>query len=399
MVDVNLKVEGWIKQLFLTSNGQFVRKGAPLFSLESTTLQTTQLEYVQALKKRDQAKSSDVPDYSDRVREKLAFLDMPSDQVKALEAAGRPLPAVVFRAPSDGWVMDLQAVRGMRVVPGETICRILDLATVWVEADLRELDRGLVHEGSRATVTVDAFPGERFNARVVSVVDERSRTTKLRLELPNPGGRINPGMNATVLLTAQLGAGLVVPRDAVLDSGSQQTVFIARGNGHFEPRTVTVGHRTDDSIQILSGLQAGEQVAIGANFLLDSESQLQSALAHFSTDEPTPPSPTAAAGELSVTMETTPNPPRTGDIAIEVMARTPDGRSLTDGEVQVIFSMPAMPSMNMPAMRTEARLTAGTDGLFRGNGHLSMAGRWDVAVKALSRSGVSGMAHLSLVAQ
>ena len=162
-----------------------------------------------------------------------------------------------------------------------SLYRVADLSVVWVEADVYERELSLVREGAPATLTVDAYPEDRLRGRVTYIypyVEERTRTVRVRVELPNPRGRLKPGMYADVTIHATLGEGVVVPTNALLDSGAAQHVFISLGNGYFEPRSVVVGRRFGDAVQILDGLEGGETVATSATFFIDSESQLRAAL-------------------------------------------------------------------------------------------------------------------------
>src|SRR5207248_10624778 len=175
------------------------------------------------------------------------------------------------------------------------------------------------------------------------------RTNKVRFELSNRAGRLKPGMYANVELQSTGGMAFTVPTNAVLDSGQEQLVFVALGDGMFEPRKVKVGRRAGDSVEILEGLKEGEQVATGAAFFLDSESQLRASLQAYEAA----PAPTTAAGAsgVQITFRTLPDPPKTGENQLEATVKDASGTPIDDAEVTVQFLMPAMPTMNMPAMR------------------------------------------------
>jgi hypothetical protein len=257
--------------------------------------------------------------------------------------------------------------------------------------------------GRTAAVTTDAYPGERFTGRVVYVypyVEERTRTVKVRFEFPNARGRLKPGMYANIELSVPSGSGLTIPSDAVLDSGTRQHVFVALGDGYFEPRRVKVGQRLADGVEILEGLKEDEMVAAGATFFLDSESQLRTSLQGYETAEmSSAPRTDAAAERITLTFKTQPDPPRSGDNALEATVRKPDGSPVTDADVAVVFFMPAMPTMNMPAMRTEAKLRHTSNGVYRGTGNIMMAGRWDVSVTARRQGQRLGSRQLTVVAR
>jgi len=389
LADINLKLEGWIRDLYVDYTGQSIRKGQPLFTLYSPEVLTTQNEYLLALKTRDQMQESQLPDsreYADRLassaRQRLTLWDLPPEQIEALERTREPQTNVTFRSPVTGFVIEKTALKGMHVMPGQTLYKIADLSAVWVEAEVYENEVPMVRVGGPATVTVDSYPGQPFNGRAVYVyptVTEQTRTVKVRFEFPNAGGRLKPGMYANVDLRGPAVAGLTVPTNAVLDSGRQQVAFVLVGDGYFEPRNVKVGLRFRESVQILEGLKEGEQVATGAAFFLDSESQLRGSLQGFET----PPANAGAPAQrerLDIAVRTQPDPPKTGENAFEVTVKGADGKPIEDAQVSLQFNMAAMPTMNMPAMRNEVKVAPAGGGVYRGSGEVMMAGRWDVTV-------------------
>jgi len=387
--DINLRVEGWIRDLYVDYTGQPIQKGQPLFTLYSPDLLTTQQEYLLALKTRDQMQGSTIADARERAeqlvaaaRQRLVLWDLPPEEIRALEEQRHPLEAVTFRSPVSGFVIEKQALKGLHITPGQSLYRVADLSVVWVEADVYERELSAVRRGAMATITVDAYPKERFAGRAIYVypyLDEKTRTNKVRFEFANRAGRLKPGMYASVELRAAGGMALTVPTNAVLDSGQEQIVFVAQGDGIFEPRKVKVGRRAGDSVEILEGLKDGEQVATGAAFFLDSESQLRASLQAYEAA----PAPTTAAGAsgVQITFRTLPDPPKTGENQLEATVKDASGTPIDDAEVTVQFLMPAMPTMNMPAMRSEAKLSpAGGGGVYRGTGQVMIAGRWDATV-------------------
>ena len=241
---------------------------------------------------------------------------------------------------------------------------------------------------SRLRITLEAYPQEPFVGRTTYVyptVDEKTRTAKVRFQLANRANRLKPGMFAIVDLKGPASTSLTVPADAVLEGGRDQLVFVALGEGRFEPRTVMVGRRTREEVEITRGLKEGEQVATGAAFFLDSESQLRAAVQSYQAG-PAEAAPAAAADRLDISFRPQPDPPRTGENTFEVTVRGPSGQPIADADVSVTFFMPAMPTMNMPAMRNQAKLPPAGTGVYRGSGQVMMAGRWDVTVD-VSRGG------------
>jgi len=393
--EINLKLDGWIRELFVDYTGQPIVKGQPLFALYSPDLLATESEYVLAIKTRDQLRQSQIPDARDRAdqlvvsaRQRLALWDLPASELERLDRDERPQDVVTFPSPVTGTVTDRMALRGMHVTAGQTLYKIADLSSVWIEADVYERELPFVHVGDRANVTIDTYPDERFSGRVVYIypyVDEKTRTNKVRYELANRTGRLKPGMFANVELTVRSGMALTVPNDAVLDSGTEQIVFLARGDGYFDPRTVKVGRRFGNDVEIVAGLKEGDEVAAGATFFLDSESQLRASLQGY---EATPgalnPSPSSAS--INIVVKTTPDPPTTGENQFEVRVSDAGGAPIDNAEVTLQFFMPAMPTMNMPAMRNEVKLPAAGHGVYRGPGQVLMAGRWETTV-TVSRNG------------
>jgi membrane fusion protein, copper/silver efflux system len=406
--DINLRLDGWIRDLYVDYTGQPIRKGQPLFTLYSPDLLNAQQEYLLALKTRDRMQSAVIADARERAdelvaasRQRLARWDLAAEEIRALDEKRQAPDVVTFRSPVSGFVIDKHAIKGLHVTPGQSLYRVADLSVVWVEADIRERELTAVRSGATATIMVDAYPGERFKGRVMYVypyLDEKTRTNKIRFELANRGGRLKPGMYSTVeLRSAGGGLSAIVPADAVLDSGSEQVVFVAHGDGIFEPRKIKIGRRLDDSIEVLDGLEAGEQVATGAAFFLDSESQLRASLQAYEAPPARPAASTAAVTQI--TFRTLPDPPKTGENQLEATVKDASGKPIDDAEVRVQFVMPARPTMNMPAMRSEATLSPAGGGVYRGTGQLMMGGRWDATVVVTRKGQRLGTRQLPVVAR
>jgi Cu(I)/Ag(I) efflux system membrane fusion protein len=406
--DVNVKVEGWIRDLYVDATGQPIQRGQPLFTLYSPDLLNTQNEYLLALKTRDQLQQSTLADARERAdalvasaRQRLLAWDLPTEDLQKLDETRQAVDAVVFRAPVNGFVIEKQAVKGLHVMPGQSLYKVSDLSVVWVEADVYESEIAAIRVGDAATVSVDAYPGDRFSGRVIYIypyLDDKTRTNKIRVQLTNRGGRLKPGMYANVDLTSRGRSGLVAPTNAVLDSGREQVIFVAQGNGLFQPRSVKIGRRLGDATEILAGLKEGEQVATRAAFFLDSESQLRASLQGY---EPStaPTGAAAAPAGTQITFRTVSDPPKTGDNQLEATVTDAGGKPIDDAEVTVQFFMPAMPTMNMPAMRSESKLAPAGGGVSRGIGQVMMAGKWNVTV-SVKRGGTEiGQNTLALTAK
>ena len=409
LTDVNVKLDGWIRDLHADYTGQPVQKGQVLFTLYSPDLMTTQQEYLLALKTREQVASSTIADareFADRVvdaaRERLRLWDVSAEDVTALDESRRVPDSVAFRSPVSGFVLEKQATRGMHVTPGQTLYKVADVSSVWVEADVYEREIALARVGQRAMVTLDAYPGESFEGRATYIypfVEENSRTVKVRFQFANPRGRLKPGMYANVEMTGDSGMALTVPTDALLDSGTDRIVFVARGEGLFTPRPVVVGRRFGSRVEILEGLKEGEQVASGATFFLDSESQLRAGVQSY---EPAPGAasvPSAEAAQVDIAFRAQPDPPTTGENVFEVTVKDRSGQPVSDADVSVQLFMPAMPTMNMPAMRNEVKLPHAGGGVYRGPGQVLMAGTWDVTVTATRAGQQIGSRKFPLLAR
>lgn len=408
LADVNLKLDGWVKTLHVDSTGQPVRRGQPLLDVYSPELLASQNEFLLALATRESMQQSQVADAranAERLvqsaRQRLLLWDLPPEELEDLERTRKADGTVTFRSPVSGFVIEKPVVSGMRVMPGQTLYKVADLSTVWVEADIHETDAAAVTVGTTAVVTLDAWPGESLTGKAVSIypfVEEQTRTIRVRLAFANRRLRLKPGMYANVALTTASGSGLMIPADALLDSGREQLVFVAEGDGHYQPRPVEAGRRFDDRVEILSGLAEGEEVAAGAAFFLDSESQLRAAAGGW--EAATPEAGTGGTRETHrIDFRTEPSPPRSGENTFEVRIVDPAGTATADVQVKLVLYMPAMPSMAMPAMTSEVALAHTGGGVYRGTGMIPMAGRWDVTITATKAGRRVASRHATLTAK
>lgn len=394
--EITTKVDGWIRDLRADYTGRTITRGEQLFTLYSPALLAAQNEYLLAHRGHASAATAEIAsvrDHAERLvqaaRERLLRWDLSEADIRALEERGRALDTVPFRSPVSGTIVEKMAVEGMRVTTGQTLFRVADLSMVWVEADVPEQDMSIVRVGQTARVTLQGYPDEPLVGRTIYVyptVEEQTRTAKVRLQFANRGGRLKPGMFAEVLLSGPDVSAITVPTDAVLQAGTDQLVFVALGEGRFEPRPVKIGRRTRDEIEITTGLKEGEQVATGAAFFLDSESQLRAAVQSYQVAPDQAPAATTPTERIDISFRPQPDPPRTGENTFEVAVRDASGQPISDADVSVTFFMPAMPTMNMPAMRNAAKLPSAGGGVYRGSGQVIMAGRWDVTVD-VSRGG------------
>lgn len=282
---VNLKISGWAEELFVKATGQEVRAGDPLFALYSPDLIEAQRNYLLALRREHPAGDPAGSGASDltlhATRERLRLLDQTDDQIRELEAAGDVPHATTIRARMGGVVVRKDLLQGARIEAGKDLLEISDVSKVWVLADVYEYELPLVHIGQAGFIQLPSMPGETIKGEVTYVypyLDSDSRTVRVRIEAENPEGHLKPGMFATIFLSAPLGEQLVIDAQAVLDTGERKIVFVDHGAGHLEPREVETGARAGDEVVVLRGLEEGDRIVTSGNFLVDSESRLQSAL-------------------------------------------------------------------------------------------------------------------------
>jgi len=286
---VNTKFEGWIEKLYVDYTGSPVKKGEPLADLYSPELLATQREYLQLLKwsrepKPDAASVTDKMVTRDAgalaaaARERLKLWDISDEQIRRIGETGEPVRTLTLYSPVDGHIVQKMAVQGMKVMPGEKLFDVADLGSLWVVADIYELDLPLIRPDQEAVISLAGSPGQAYRARVDFInpsLAGDTRTAKARFTIPNPGEKLKPQMFTEVEIQIDLGKRLTVPDDAVIDTGIRQIVYVDRGEGNFEPREVTLGARTEGYREVLRGLKSGEKVAVSAAFLVDSEAQLR----------------------------------------------------------------------------------------------------------------------------
>jgi RND family efflux transporter MFP subunit len=300
------KFEGYVERLHVNVTGQAIAKGQPLFEAYSPELVSAQREYaiaaqgVNALKDAGSQAQAGMQQLAASSLLRLKNWDVSDEQIKALTLSGAPQRTLTFRSPASGIVMEKKAVQGMRFMPGEMLYQVADLSRVWVIADVFEQDLALVKNGAKAQVSINAYPDKAFTGTVTYVyptLKAETRTVPVRVELANPGGLIKPGMFAQVdLQVAAKAAGITVPVSAVIDSGTRQVVLVQLKEGRYEPRAVKVGARSDNYIEVQSGVQEGEQVVVAANFLIDAESNLKAAVGGFASA----PAATASSASAAV---------------------------------------------------------------------------------------------------
>lgn len=279
------KFSGFAERLHVNFTGQPVRRGQPLLEVYSPELVAAQEELLSALRMTAQLRATAsqavvgrTAGLVDAARRRLLLWDISAEQVRGIEETGVVRRTLTLHAPSSGFVTEKMVQEGQAIGMGMPLYRLADISSVWIEADVYEQDLRFISVGEAVEVEITAYPQEPFSGRVSYIhpdVRADTRTTRVRIELANPGGRIKPGMYATVSIDAPVTQrAVVVPRDAVMHSGTHAMVFIEEAPGTYRVRAVTVGVDAGGQTQILSGLLAGERVVSRANFLIDSESRL-----------------------------------------------------------------------------------------------------------------------------
>ena len=302
---VHTRYEAYVEDVRADFTGKFVKKGEVLARVYSPDLYATQKEYLLALSASRSLAGSSVgsvskggADLLEAARQRLLPWDISPADIAALEKRGEPSRTLNLYAPISGYVTERMAFHGMKVMPADTLFDIVDLSSVWVLADVYEYELPRLREGQTATVTLSYWPGRSWRGRVTYVypsLDEATRTVKVRLELPNPGGTLKPEMFAEVRIEGPSRQALVVPDDVVIDSGERKVVFLSPGEGQLVPREISVGDQAEGLAEVTAGLAEGDVVARGANFLVDSESRLKAALSAMAPAT----SPKAPSGRAS----------------------------------------------------------------------------------------------------
>jgi Cu(I)/Ag(I) efflux system membrane fusion protein/cobalt-zinc-cadmium efflux system membrane fusion protein len=353
----------------------------------------TEREYMVAKKNREQVARSTVPDVAssaasllDAASERLKQWGVSQQEISRLESTGQVQQELEFDSPVSGYIMERNALPRVAVQPDMRLFTVADLSSVWVQAQVFQNDLGRIKIGDPATLTVSTFPGRTFRGRVDFIypqLDTDTRTAKVRIVSLNSDQRLKPGMFVNVALKVPMGSQLVIPGSGVLQSGSRQIAFVERSDGYLEPREVDLGTRVGDDFIVTKGLKAGDQIVTSANFLIDSESQLQASLGSF---VPPPPGAGAAsavnAPQANAELTSQPSPPNKGSNVFHIKLTDANGSPIAGAEVSVTFSMAAMPAMGMAAVRTPVALSDKGNGVYEGTGVLESGGTWQTAILA-----------------
>jgi RND family efflux transporter MFP subunit len=390
---VQTRFPGWIQKVFANATYQYVKKGQPLFTIYSPDLVSTEQEYL--LAKQNQlsfardAHGTAAHESSwllQAAADRLRQFGVPPTEIARLEQTGTVQHDVTIDSPASGYITEFNALPNQYVQAETRLYTIADLSTVWVNANVFQTGVGALKPGMPATITIDTYPGRAFKGRIDQVlpqVDVTTRTVPVRFVFNNPRVALKPGMYVNVSIAVPLGHQLVIPASGALHSGTRQIAFVDHGDGYLEPREIEVGTRMDDHVVVLTGLKAGERIVSSANFLVDSESQLQAAIGSF-----TPPPPGAGAAamngpaeRIAVDFTTDPSPPHKGANSVRVKLASLDAKPVAGAEVTVTFGMAAMPAMGMAAVRTATTLHERGNGVYEGTLDLQTGGTWQVTIQ------------------
>jgi len=407
---VTARFSGWIENMTANTTYQHVDQGEVLCTIYSPEIYAAEQDYLFAARNAKTLAASPVAGVAAGAqalvadaRQRMGQLQVPADEITRLVRTGVAKQRFAVLAPETGIVNQREALPNQFVNAGIRLYTLTALQPIWVNAEVEESDLGRIRVGQRAAVRVDAYPGRAFAGRVDFInpqVDPASRTAKVRLVLPNSKQELTPGMYGSASMEVPLGRRLVVPASAILQSGTGALAFVAQGGGRFNPQPVLVGPQVGEQIVIRKGLRAGERVATGANFLIDSEAQLSAAAGSYA---PPPPDvsaaaqqPSAAAPGARATLTTDPSPARKGQNTFRVLLTAAAGAPITGAQVTVTLSVPAMPAMGMAGMKVSVPLKEQGGGRYSGSGTLGSGGNWQVAIVASKNGKVVAQVQTSL---
>jgi len=285
------RVDGYVQKLNVTSPGEIVEKDAPLLSIYSPDLLTSEREFVELLRMRDEARTKDARETPERLinsaKQRLRLWNVTGAQIDELQKTRKPQENLTLLSPFRGIVQSVPVEQGKGVKMGDMLVEVADLSVVWVWAEFYENELPMLKAGQKIDITAKSYPGEKFEGTISLInpfLDEAKRTAKVRIDIPNPDFKLRPAMYVNAELMMDMGEGLTIPVSAVMPTGTRNVVFIDKGGGKLEPRIVQLGPKYGESYEVQSGLREGEQVVASANFLIDAESKVQQALQEWSDE-------------------------------------------------------------------------------------------------------------------
>ena len=404
---IHTKVSGFIEDVFVDYVGRPVKRNEPLFTIYSPDLVATQEEYLLALRSNQTLRDSSFQWVSkgsvnllEAARKRLELWDITESEIAELEKTGKAKRALTMYSPVSGIVTERAAYHhGRTVTPEMDLYTIVDLSSVWILGQVYEYELPFVRLGQQVQVEFPYGAGIRERSGTVVFIsptlDPKTRTTELRVEFSNPDMTLKPDMYVNFKARVGFGSPLAVPTDAVLDTGSEQYVFVDKGQGYFEPRTVKLGPEAGGMYAIESGLKAGERVVTAANFILDSESRLKGVIGNMGT--PSAPVPAATAAPSLQVEIVEPRTAKVGRNSVRLVAKDAQGNPIPDAEVDISIFMPQMGAM--APMRSSAQLKPMGEGQYAGEIDIPMAWTWETTVTAKKGGVTIGAAKTNITAR
>jgi Cu(I)/Ag(I) efflux system membrane fusion protein len=401
LATIPARVAGRIDKLHVQFTGETVRRGQAVAEIYSPELVSSAEEYRLALENRERMRGSSQKDAVESAndlvaasRRRLQLLGVSEEQIAAAAAGSAGLHVTIF-ASAGGSVVERKVTSGQYVNAGDPLFTVADLSTVWVKADVYEYQLPQIKPGQMVEITTDSLPDKVLHGHVDFIEPEanpQTRTIPVHVHVPNPAMRLRPGMYIRArFVSPGERETLVVPRSAVLDTGTRKLVYVSNGGGVFEAREIQAGAPSEELYPVLAGLKAGEQVVAHGNFLIDSQTRLSGGMSgqfggSKTYDEKSAPPAAAehkaAQPAATLSLDVVPNPAKgAADNLFHVTLVDAEGKAIPDAQVTVTLVMPAMPSMGMPEMRNSFQLPF-MQGMYKGKGNVGMAGSWNVSVEA-----------------
>jgi len=417
---LSARIGGRVDKLYVQYTGETVRRGQAIAEVYSPEVATAVADYRLAQENRRRLGQSDETSAREQAdalvsasQRKLELWGISQKQIEAPETAG--VPHTTLYASASGSVVERKVTQGQYVNAGDTLLTVADLSQVWIKADVYEDQLPQIRRGQEVEITADALPNKTLHGRVDFIepqANQQTRTVPVHVHVANPGMRLLPGMFVSAAFVSKADSeSLVVPRSALVDTGTRKIVYVARPNGVFEAREVAIGAPSEDLFPVLHGLQRGDKVVLSGNFLIDSQAHLSSGMSGMyggSKEFSTAAAPaagasggTANAGAAKLELRTDNTPLKAGqDNVFRASVLGADGKPVVDADVTVTLVMPAMPSMGMPEMKSSFALTwdAGQK-IYMGKGQPGMAGSWNVTAEARKGGAVIAVSHTHLSAK
>ncbi len=405
---IHARLNGWIEQVFVDFVGEPVKKGQPLFTLYSPELLSTQEEYLLALKHQENLGKSSFDwiakgsgSLADSARERLKLWGVSENEIQQIAKTGKARRTLTTYSPVSGVVTQRSAYHhGTYITPETELYTIVDLSTVWLIAEIYEKDVSLIKTGQRVVLEFPYTPDKkRLDSKVeffYPYLDPETRTGQIRIQLKNPRNELKPDQFVNVFLAMDEQVQLVVPGDAVLNTGERQYVFVDLGNGYFDPREVRVGMQGADETSILAGISEGERVVTAANFLLDSEARLRGFLENMGKPRELQAQSSSPKSGLQIQL-LEPKKAKTGENEFTVSIKQPSGAPVESAEVEITLFMPQMG--NMPPMTSKGMLLDQGNGIYKGTVDIQMAWTWETTITVKKEGRVLGSTKTTVTAR